>query len=85
MAWVHNLAVDGWPNYSGYLRHCGSVGRDGAESQLRGKTLPLADGLIAATALEHDLTLVTRNTKDFSDLGVDILNPWQGAFPASRP
>ncbi len=60
-------------------------GEIGAESQLRGKTLPLADGLIAATALEHDLTLVTRNTRDFADLGLDILNPWQGAFPASHP
>jgi len=34
------------------------------------------DGLIAATALEHDLTLVTRNVKDFANLGVTILNPW---------
>ena len=31
---------------------------------------------IAATALEHGLTLVTRNVKDFEDLGVTILNPW---------
>ena len=32
--------------------------------------------MIAATAIEHDLTLVTRNTKDFADLGVALLNPW---------
>jgi predicted nucleic acid-binding protein len=31
---------------------------------------------IAATALEHDLTLVTRNVKDFAGLGVVLLNPW---------
>ena len=33
------------------------------------------DGLLAATALQHDLTLVTRNTKDFEGLGVQIVNP----------
>jgi predicted nucleic acid-binding protein len=34
------------------------------------------DGQIAATALEHGLTVVTRNVKDFEQLGVAILNPW---------
>jgi predicted nucleic acid-binding protein len=37
----------------------------------------IIDGLIAATALEHDLTLVTRNVKDYASLGVTILNPWE--------
>ena len=36
-----------------------------------------ADGLIAATALVHDLTLVTRNVGDFADAGVRMFNPWQ--------
>jgi predicted nucleic acid-binding protein len=35
--------------------------------------------MIAATALEHDLTVVTRNVKDFADLGVTIFNRWVGA------
>jgi len=35
--------------------------------------------MIAATALEHDLTLVTRNVKDFANLGVALLNPWETA------
>ena len=39
--------------------------------------LPAVDGLIAATALHRRLTLVTRNEKDFADMGVDLLNPWE--------
>ena len=42
-----------------------------------GQPLPPADGLIAATALVHDLTLVTRNTGDFDRGGVRALNPWK--------
>ena len=38
---------------------------------------PFRDALIAATALEHHLTVVTRNTKDFERFAdLDILNPW---------
>lgn len=41
-----------------------------------GRPLPAVDALLAATALQHDLTLVTRNTKDFAGLEVRLLNPW---------
>lgn len=41
-----------------------------------GRPLPAIDGLLAATALQHDLTLVTRNTKDFTGLDVGLINPW---------
>ena len=41
-----------------------------------GRPLPAIDGLLAATALQHDLTLVTRNVKDFQGLGLNIINPW---------
>lgn len=37
---------------------------------------PEMDALIAATALVHDLTLVTRNVRDFQRTGVRLLNPW---------
>ncbi len=47
------------------------------EGRKSGRTLPQPDLLIAATALEHNLTLVTRNVKDFAGLGVAILNPWE--------
>ncbi|HET9719883.1 MAG TPA: type II toxin-antitoxin system VapC family toxin [Solirubrobacteraceae bacterium] len=35
------------------------------------------DSLIAATALVHDLTVVTRNTPDFEGCGLRLLNPWE--------
>jgi len=41
-----------------------------------GKPMPLIDGLIAATALSHDLIVVTRNTKDMEQSGVTMINPW---------
>lgn len=37
---------------------------------------PVIDTLLAATAIAHDLTLVTRNTEDVAGTGVPILNPW---------
>lgn len=40
------------------------------------RPLPVSDGLIAATALEHKLTVVTRNTSDFARSGVNTLNPF---------
>jgi predicted nucleic acid-binding protein len=45
------------------------------------RPLPAIDSLLAATALQHHLSLVTRKVKDFSGLGVDVINPW--AFDAS--
>jgi predicted nucleic acid-binding protein len=48
-----------------------------ARAQQRGAPLAVIDGLIAATAIEHDLILATRNVRDFLDLGVSIFNPWE--------
>ena len=42
----------------------------------QGRALPAIDSLIAATALHHDLRLVTRNEKDFEGTGVVVINPW---------
>jgi predicted nucleic acid-binding protein len=50
-----------------------------AQRQLAGRPLNVPDGQIAATALEHGLTLVTRNVKDFDRLGITIFNPWNAA------
>lgn len=38
---------------------------------------PLRDAMIAATALVHEMTVVTRNVSDFEPTGVAVLNPWQ--------
>jgi len=43
----------------------------------QGKTLPLVDSQIAATAKAHGLTLATRNLRDFSELGIELIDPWQ--------
>lgn len=40
---------------------------------------PIRDGLIAATALVHDMAVVTRNVADFERTGVRVLNPWSTA------
>ena len=40
------------------------------------KPLPVIDALIAATALVHGMTVVTRNVVDFEPTGAELLNPW---------
>jgi toxin FitB len=51
-------------------------GQLSAAAASRKMVLPVIDGLLAATALHHDLTLVTRNTRDVRPTGVAIFNPW---------
>jgi len=47
----------------------------GARSE--GKSLSTIDGLLAATALQHNLTIVSRNVSVFANVRVQVLNPWQ--------
>ena len=47
-----------------------------ARLEQEGQSMPAVDALIAATALQYDLTLVTRNQSDFEHSGVEIFNPW---------
>jgi predicted nucleic acid-binding protein len=42
----------------------------------RGRSLPLLDSMIAATALEHGLTVATRNVRDFEGAGVSVIDPF---------
>ncbi|HKV39238.1 MAG TPA: type II toxin-antitoxin system VapC family toxin [Blastocatellia bacterium] len=48
-----------------------------AESKRKGKPLAVIDGLLAATALEYNLTVVSRNAGDFANTPVAVLNPWK--------
>ena len=41
-----------------------------------GRPLPAVDSLLAATAAQNGLRMVTRNTRDFAGLGLDVINPW---------
>ena len=47
-----------------------------AQAKKRRLTLPTIDAQLAATALHHGLTFVTRNTADISPTGVPVFNPW---------
>ena len=42
-----------------------------------GIVLPVIDGLLAATALEHNLTFVTRDTGQIPSMGIAVFNPWE--------
>jgi toxin FitB len=48
----------------------------GAESK-RGRTVPILDSFIAATAIAKDATLITRNVKHFQGLGFPVADPWE--------
>lgn len=62
------LAIDG-----GVADLCGRII---AKSEAGGRRLEAMDGLIAATAEFHRLTLITRNTADFETVLKDVFNPW---------
>lgn len=47
-----------------------------AESRTRGIALSAMDGFFAATALAHELTLATRNVRDFAPFGIPLHDPW---------
>jgi predicted nucleic acid-binding protein len=48
-----------------------------AEAKRKGRALSAIDGLLAATALHHNLTIVSRNVSDFASAQAQILNPWE--------
>jgi predicted nucleic acid-binding protein len=48
-----------------------------AEARRAGRSLSAIDGLLAATALQHNLTIVSRNVNDFANAPTPVLNPWE--------
>lgn len=52
-------------------------GRLMGDGDRAGRTLAAADAQIAAVAIRHDLTLVTRNVRDFRGFGMAVFNPWE--------
>jgi predicted nucleic acid-binding protein len=71
---------------SGFSRRILPIDRATAEAWGRMsavRTVPVIDGLMAATALVHDMTLVTRNEADVVGLGARVLNPFSA--PVRRP
>ena len=48
-----------------------------AQMHRSGRVLDLGDALVAGTARAHDLSLATRNVRDFDRLDVDVTNPWE--------
>lgn len=77
--WFHN---DLLPSFAGRIilldQACLMAwGKLVARLESTGFPMPAIDSLIAATALAHDLTVVTRNESDFAHAGVKLLNPWK--------
>jgi predicted nucleic acid-binding protein len=62
---VTNAIVRRWGASSGVVKH------------QTGQTPPVIDTLLAATAIEHDVCLVTRNTRDVQHSGANLFNPWE--------
>jgi toxin FitB len=50
-----------------------------ARRRAAGRPISVTDAYLAATAEEHDLTVVTRNVSDFTATGIRLINPWTGA------
>lgn len=48
-----------------------------AELKAKGRPRPVVDSVLGATALTHGLILVTRNVRDYQDMGVTVFNPWE--------
>ena len=75
--WLERLSVD----YAEDILEVNDAVADRWGRLEAGRTRPVIDGLLAATALEFGLTIATGNTKDFAGTGVKLVNPfdWSAA------
>lgn len=53
--------------------------RIAADREKRGRIVGIQDTQIAGIALSHDAALATRNIRDFDDVGLELINPWDTA------
>jgi len=83
------LALESWLDSELQMRFTGRVlpidsgvadrwGQLAGEAQTRGVALAVIDGLLVATALQHNLTLVSRNVRGFALPELTPFNPWEG-------
>lgn len=76
--WLSTLEQDYQDRILDVTREVVSLwGNISAEAQKQGRIIPVADGLIGATAKHHGLQLITRNVDDFAAIGLTIINPWR--------
>lgn len=54
-----------------------AFGRIGARRELAGRRMEPLDAMIAAIASTHDMMLATRDTNDFANIGLDVINPFE--------
>jgi predicted nucleic acid-binding protein len=82
------VAIENWletnlrPRFSGRILPIDEAiserwGLISGKAAAKGIVVPVIDGLLAATALHHNLTLVTRNIKDVAATGAALFNPWE--------
>ena len=76
------LEIDLRGRFSGRILPVGAAVADrwgllAAQARRNGAPLPIVDGLLAATALHYNLTMVSRNVGDFAAARVTVLNPWE--------
>jgi toxin FitB len=82
------VALESWLDHDLVLRFSSHIlpvdlavaerwGRLAGTKAAKKSPLPVIDGLLAATALHHNLTLVTRDSSHAAITGVDVFNPWE--------
>jgi predicted nucleic acid-binding protein len=54
-----------------------------AQLEAKGRPIPIVDSMIAAIALTHECTVVTRNVNDFLDIDIPVVNPWDKVLAGS--
>ena len=78
-AWVRGLAEMHAARILGVDLDVAKVWGDlTARAARQGRVVPAVDGLIAATALRHDLAVMTRNVADFAATGCRVVDAWEG-------